>query len=266
MINDAIDKALLEINPDRIANRIAALAEIGVEPSGGVTRLGISPEEEQARDLVESWLRPSGYMCERDGIGNLFCRASTEIQVLVGSHLDSVRDGGRYDGALGVVAAVEVAEAAHAAKLPIGIEVVAWTNEEGARFGRPLFGSAAALGLLSKGWLDQRDAAGITVADAAADLFGQPPDPKRLSRSSDIYPAHLELHIEQGPELERLNAPIGIVTAIVGLYHGRVEILGEANHAGTTPMDDRKDAAAAAAEAIVAIEALIRVTIYLTHP
>ena len=252
--------ALDQVSKERLEERVSALAKIGVDPSGGITRLGLTPDEEGARILVESWLTPLGYICERDGLGTMYCRSGSSPRTLIGSHLDTVRNGGKYDGALGVVAAAEVATAAHEAHLQLDLEVVAWADEEGARFGTPLLGSAAAFGLLPDDALQRADSNGTRVVDAATALFGRSPDPTRLLLDTASYRAYLELHIEQGPRLEMWDVPVGVVTAIVGLYHGRVQIVGEANHAGTTPVADRRDPVVAASECILAIDRSMRST------
>src|SRR6266545_73783 len=139
-----MESALAAVSRKRIAGRIETLAKIGRDPAGGITRLALTPEEQAARELVRSWLEPLGYRCDQDDAGNLHCVVGEAPRVLVGSHLDTVPRGGAYDGALGVVAAAEVAEALHQAGTAVPLHVVAWTGEEGPRFGTGLFGSAAA--------------------------------------------------------------------------------------------------------------------------
>jgi allantoate deiminase len=253
-----MESALAAVSADRIADRIAALAAIGRDPAGGITRLGLTVEEQAARDLVRSWLAPLGYQCRQDDAGNLHCRAGDGPRVLVGSHLDTVPRGGAYDGALGVIAAAEVAEALHQAGIALPLHVVAWTGEEGVRFGTGLFGSAAACGVLPPGAWERPDAGGTSALQAAAELLGRPVRPQDAALDRDAVRAYLELHIEQASELERRGCPLGVVTSIVGLYHGRVRIVGRADHAGATAMDERKDALAAAAECVLAVEEVSR--------
>ncbi|HZD38901.1 MAG TPA: hydantoinase/carbamoylase family amidase, partial [Actinomycetes bacterium] len=136
------------------------------------------------------------------------------------------------------------------------LHLVAWTGEEGVRFGTGLFGSAAACGLLPEGAWERRDAGGRTVLDAAADLLGRPIRPESTALETERVRAYLELHIEQASTLERRGCPLGVVTAIVGLYHGRVHVHGRADHAGATAMGERKDALAASAECVLAVEAV----------
>jgi allantoate deiminase len=249
-----MERALAAVSAERIAGRIEALAAIGRDPAGGITRLGLTAEEQAARELVRSWLAPLGYRCDQDDAGNLHCRTGDAPSVLVGSHLDTVPRGGAYDGALGVVAAAEVAEALHQARIALPLHVVAWTGEEGVRFGTGLFGSAAACGLLPEGAWERPDASGRTPLQAAAELLGRPVRPDGALLERQAVRAYLELHIEQASSLERGGHPLGVVTTIVGLYHGRVHIEGRADHAGATAMEERKDALAAAAECVLAVE------------
>ncbi len=254
----ALNDALQAVSGDRIAARITELARIGGLADGGVSRLGLTPEEQQARDRVAAWLAPLGYDRRHDDALNLFCATGEAPRVLVGSHLDSVPDGGRFDGALGVVCAVEIAEAAQAAALSLPLEIVAWSDEEGARFGTGLFGSAAAFGRLPPSAWERRDAQGASVSDAAGALLGRAPNPVACQRSLGEIRAYLELHIEQGPRLAERKLPVGIVSHITGLSHGCVRLTGRSDHAGTTPMDARADSLAAAAECVLAVERIAR--------
>lgn len=249
-----MERALAAVSVERIAERVEALAAIGRDPAGGITRLALTAEEQAARELVRSWVEPLGYRCSQDDAGNLHALAGDGPSVLVGSHLDTVPQGGAYDGALGVIAAVEVAEALHQAGAAAPLHLVAWTGEEGVRFGTGLFGSAAACGLLPDGAWERRDPAGRTVLEAAAELLGRPVRPSGAALARDRVRAYLELHIEQASTLERRGCPLGVVTTIVGLYHGRVHVHGRADHAGATAMGERKDALAAAAECVLGVE------------
>ena len=250
----------------RLERRIHELAQIGRtdDPAReiyatAVSRLGFSAEEQRARDLVTSWCAPHGATARRDPAANLYLRfpgADPHAPVvLVGSHLDSVPMGGRFDGALGVCCAVEavVSLVESGARFARPVEVVGWADEEGARFGYGLFGSAAAFGRLRVDPERVRDKGGTSIAEAlralgeSGDLAGAMRDPKGIR-------AYLELHIEQGPRLERAGAPLGVVSDIVGIFHGLVMVRGEQNHAGATVMGERHDALVAASHMIIALE------------
>src|SRR6266511_320024 len=254
MVGTTVERALAAVSAARIAERLEALASIGPDPGGGITRLGLTAEEQRARDLVRSWLAPLGYACGQDDAANLHCVAGDEPRVLVGSHLDTVPRGGAYDGALGVVAAAEVAEALHQAGIALPLHVVAWTGEEGVRFGTGLFGSAAACGLLAAADWERTDAAGGTARQAAEELLGRAIRPESIPMRPSSLRACLELHIEQSSLLERAGSQLGVVSTIVGLYHGKVTVAGQADHAGATAMAERQDALAAAAECVLAVE------------
>lgn len=235
----------------RIFDRLERLYEIGGGP--GANRPGLGREEQEAHDLVASWMDEAGLAVETDPAGNLVGRlagAARGPEVWTGSHLDTVPRGGRFDGALGVVAGLEaVGLAASAAALERTLAVVAFRDEEGWRFGRGVFGSRALCGRITEEELDARDPAGTSVREALAALGLPPPPPGGwLERGPDIF---LECHVEQGPRLERAGAPLGVVTGIVGMAQGEAEFAGSAGHAGTTPMDAREDAFCAAAEFVL---------------
>ena len=244
-------------NAARLQARIDDLARIGGSGTS-VSRLGLTPLEEQARELVASWCRPRG-IARRDDAGNLFVRFEggepASPVLLVGSHADSVPEGGRFDGALGVCCAVEavLSLVEEGVRFARPVEIVAWADEEGARFGIGLFGSAAAFGKLPPNAAERRDKSGVSVADALRAL-GRSGDPTKAWRDPKSVHAYLELHIEQGPRLERAGIPLGVVSDVVGIYHGRVTVKGRQDHAGATVMGARKDALVAASELVVALE------------
>src|SRR5207247_532363 len=230
------------IDPDRLERRTAELSRIAGRGTS-VSRLGLSAEEQQGRELVRGWLAAEGAKVRRDAAANLFARFGGQGEaVLVGSHLDSVPEGGRFDGALGVLCAVEAVVSLTEAKIKLQrpIEVVAWADEEGARFGVGLFGSTAAFGRLARGVGDRTDRDGISIAEALRAL-GEQGDPAAARRDPKEIAAYLELHIEQGPRLETAGLPLGIVSDIVGIYHARVAIRGRADHARVpvTPLDPK---------------------------
>src|SRR5713101_877507 len=197
------------IDPKRLERRMTELARIGGSGTA-VSRLGLSADEQRARELVGGWLSAKGAQVRRDAAANLFARFGGDGEaVLVGSHLDSVPEGGRFDGALGVLCAVEALESLVDAKVKLRhpVEVVAWADEEGARFGVGLFGSAAAFGRLSPGVATRRDRDGVSIAEALRAL-GERGDPATARRDPTELAAYLELHIEQGPRLERASVPL----------------------------------------------------------
>ncbi len=246
--------AVMRASADRVARRAAQLARIGGAGTS-VSRLGLTADERRAHDLVASWLARLGAQVRHDVAGNVFGRiGGAGPAILVGSHLDSVTMGGRYDGALGVVVAVEAMETLAAARVRLGtpVEVVGWADEEGVRFGIGLFGSLAAFGRLPRGAAARADRDGITIRDALRAL-GHRGDPTKARIGKTV--AYIEPHIEQGPRLAERGIPLAVVSSIVGILHARVTVRGRQDHAGTTPMGDRADALAGAAAMISAVEA-----------
>ncbi|GJD93281.1 allantoate amidohydrolase [Methylobacterium iners] len=242
-----------------IMERLDALAAISAE-AGAITRLYLTPEQDRANTLVMGWMREAGLSARVDAAGNVIGRLEGPVAgspaVVIGSHLDTVRDAGRFDGPLGVVTGIACIEALRreGARLPFAVEVVGFADEEGTRFGAALIGSRAFAGDLDPAILARTDAAGITVAGA---LRGAGLDPARIgeaARKPEEILAYLELHIEQGPTLERAGLPVGLVTAISGATRLSVTLSGEAGHAGTVAMAGRRDALAGAAECVLAVE------------
>jgi allantoate deiminase len=251
------------LDPSRIMQRCDALARHSELP-GGLTRVFLSPQGRAAGDLVLGWMREAGMQARFDAIGNAVGRYEGERPglpcLMLGSHLDTVRDAGKYDGMLGVVTAIECVEALHraGARLPFAIEVVGFGDEEGVRFGTTLLGSRAVAGTLDPKVLEVADAEGRTIAQALR-AFGLDPDgvPSVRRKRGEVL-AYAELHIEQGPVLEAEGLPVGVVTAINGFSRLRVTLRGQAGHAGTVPMKLRRDALAAAAECVLAVERIAR--------
>jgi allantoate deiminase len=245
----------------RIAARLAELAALTDEP-GVITRLYLSRAHRRAVDLVSGWMREAGMSVRMDPLGTVVSRMDgpePDAPVLyLGSHIDTVRNAGAYDGAFGVVAAIEVVAALWAARLPLAIEVLAFGDEEGVRFPTTLTGSRAVAGLWNPAVLDEADEDGVTRREALA-AFGCDPAADPLAfwgkRPSLGY---LETHIEQGPVLERENLPLGVVTAIAGARRGHCRVVGKASHSGTTPMAARHDALTAAAAMVLAVEKIAR--------
>jgi len=247
------------IDAKRLERRMTELARIGGSGTA-VSRLGLSADEQRARDLVGAWLTAKGAEVRRDGAANLFARFGREGEaILVGSHLDSVPDGGRFDGALGVLCAVEAVESLVDTKVRLRrpIEVVAWADEEGARFGVGLFGSTATFGRLTQGVADRRDRDGVSIGDALRAL-GEKGDPATARRDPKELAAYLELHIEQGPFLEEEGLAIGVVEGIVAISWSRLTIHGVQDHAGPTPMRIRHDALVAASSVVTGVRGIAR--------
>jgi allantoate deiminase len=248
------------VDGDRLWRRLSELAEIGQSGSGGVTRLSFTDEERAAKDLVASFMEEAGLAVREDAVGNLFGRREGRDPdapaVLVGSHVDSVYNGGDFDGPLGVLAGVEVVQAMEedGVQTDRPVEVVAFTDEEGARFSFGMIGSRALAGRLSSGDLEHQDGGGLSVAQAMRDYGLDPEHIGNARRGQDSLAAYLELHIEQGRVLEAEDLPAGTVTGIAGPVWLRFSLQGESGHAGATPMDRRHDALAAAAEIVGAVE------------
>jgi allantoate deiminase len=247
------DSSSIEINADRLWSRLSELAKLGRIEAGGVTRLSFTKEERAAKDLVASYMREADLEVREDTAGNLIGRREGNDPeasvVLTGSHVDSVPNGGDFDGPLGVLAAVEalqvMEEQANETERPI--EVVAFTDEEGARFGFGMIGSRATAGILTPEDLDREDEDGVSIAEAMRDASLAPERIGEAARPEGSVHAYVELHIEQGRILENEGLPVGLVTGIAGPVWIRFTLEGEAGHAGTTPMKLRRDALAAAA-------------------
>lgn len=243
----------------RIMARIAELAAL-TEAPGMLCRRYLTHEHAAANELTAQWMREAGMRTHVDAAGNLVGRYEGETTglpaLIVGSHLDTVRNAGAYDGMLGVLTAIECVDALHQSgrRLPYAVEVVGFGDEEGVRFQATLLGSTAMAGTFDATLLARPGEDGITMADAMRN-FGL--DPDRLSeaaRAPEDVIGYVEVHIEQGPVLESANLPVGIVTAIAGASRFNVGVTGLAGHAGTVPMSERRDALAGAAEMILAVE------------
>jgi allantoate deiminase len=244
---------------EAVLERCDVLARCTEEP-GRVTRRFATPALDEARTLVDGWMRETGLETRRDPLGNLFGRRSVggERALMLGSHLDTVRDAGRYDGALGVLVALACAERLRERELPFAIEVAGFADEEGVRYGTGYLGSAVPAGRFEEGWLGLVDGDGTALADAVREWGGDPAAIADGRRRPEELIGYFEVHIEQGPVLDDRGLPLGVVTGIAGQTRARVAFSGRAGHAGTTPMEGRHDALAAAADWIVAVEAEAR--------
>ncbi len=242
----------------KVMQRCDVLAACTEEP-GAVTRPFASDAMRRAHQYVREWMREAGMTVTRDNIGNLRARydGAGKGTLLLGSHLDSVRDAGRYDGPLGVMVAIAAVQRLHDAgkRLPFAIEVLAFADEEGLRFGSTYLGSRAIAGRLDASELQRTDADGVTMADAIRAFGGDPAGIGDDRWAGERPLGYVEVHIEQGPVLEARGLPLGAVSAIAGQSRFEITFTGEAGHAGTVPMDRRRDALTAAAEVVLAVEA-----------
>jgi len=241
-----------------VLERCAALGRVSEEPERLVRRYA-TPAMREAYELVGGWMRDAGLAVREDAAGNLVGRRDGPGKTLVlGSHLDTVIDAGRYDGPLGVIAAIAVLERFWDRALPFAVEIVGFADEEGVRYPTSFLGSSAVAGRFAPAWLELEDADGVAMADALRDFGGDPDAIGSAARDPAGLLGYCEVHIEQGPVLERRGAPVGVVTTITGQTHAEVCFLGEAGHAGTVPMNARRDALAAAAEWMLAVESVAR--------
>src|SRR6201994_3084545 len=260
---NAGNKATARLLGAEIVDRIDALAAISETP-GHLTRIFLTREHRVAAERILGWMREAGMHAHLDAIGNVCGRYEGEAAgapcLMLGSHYDSVRDAGKWDGPLGLITAIScIADLNKRGKrLPFAIEVTGFADEEGVRFASTLLGSRAVAGTFDERALNARDDAGISLRDALVE-FGL--DAGRIgtaARKRGELLAYLELHIEQGPVLEARNLPVGVVTAIAGATRMAARLTGMAGHAGTVPMVLRRDALAGAAECIAEIEHFCR--------
>ncbi len=252
----------LRVRGARLLASLAELAEIGATPEGGAERLAFTPEDGRGRDLVRSWMEDAGLAVRVDGIGNLIGRRPgtdpDAAAVMLGSHIDTVGNGGRYDGNLGALAALEAARALNDAGIATrrALEVAVFSNEEGSRYHPDMMGSLAYVGGLDleTAWELRNPEGDATLRDEleAIGYLGDAPLP------GPVPAAYLELHIEQGPVLEAEGVAFGAVTGVQGILWEEITLTGASNHAGTTPMRFRHDAGVVAAEATLLARRLAR--------
>ena len=248
---------------EEIVGRINRLAEISEAPDN-LTRIFLTPELRAAADLIMTWMREAGMSAHLDAIGNVCGRYEGERLglpcLMLGSHYDTVRDAGRWDGPLGVLTAIScVADLnKRGRRFPFAIEVVGFADEEGVRFASTLLGSRAVAGTFNERVLASKDSAGVSMREALVQFGLDPDDIGAAARTRGQLLAYVELHIEQGPVLEARGLPVGVVSAIAGATRLAARLTGMAGHAGTVPMALRQDALAGAAECISAIEQLCR--------
>jgi hydantoinase/carbamoylase family amidase len=242
-----------------VMRRLDELARFSSD-KGALTRLYLTPEHKAAALQVQAWMGEAGMLAAIDAVGTVVGRYEGDRPglpaLLLGSHIDTVRNAGKYDGNLGVVAAVEAVAALYARglRLPYAIEVLGFGDEEGVRFPVTLTGSRTVAGTLDPAALDAEDADRVSVREALQQFGCNPFQIPDIPRRKEDVLGYVELHIEQGPVLEAEDLPVGVVTAIAGASRFMVDLTGVAGHAGTVPMRLRKDAGAAAAEMMLAVE------------
>lgn len=251
----------LQINETRFLNTFKHSSSIGATANGGLNRLALTKEDKQMRDLFVEWMRAANLDVRIDDFGNIYGKRAGKIKdgpvVAIGSHLDTQPTGGRFDGVLGVLAALEVVRTLNDAQTETDypIEIVNFTNEEGARFGPPMLGSGGLSGVFTKEFVyGSTDEKGVTYEQALKEINYVGEEENRLKHVKN----YVELHIEQGPILESRDLSIGIVAGIQGMSWMKVNIKGRNSHAGPTPMENRKDALVAAAKMIVAANDLTK--------
>ena len=255
--------AITTLSAQRIWDHCEELAHCS-EQQHALTRIFLSKEQAAASQLVLHWMREAGMHARIDAIGNVVGRYEGDKPdlpcLMLGSHLDTVRDAGKYDGPLGVVSAIECVRVLNAAgrRLPFAIDVVGFSDEEGVRFGATLLGSRAVAGTFDPAALDTKDRTGMSMREALEQAGLDAAAIGSAARKREEILAYAELHIEQGPVLEAEGLAVGTVTAINGFSRRRFAVKGFAGHAGTVPMRLRQDALTAAAECVLAVERIGR--------
>jgi beta-ureidopropionase / N-carbamoyl-L-amino-acid hydrolase len=246
----------LSINGDRLNQSLAQLAAIGQLPSGGVCRLAYSAEDIQARQQVQTWMEAAGMTVRIDAAGNIIGRYPGQLDLpalATGSHIDTVPTGGRYDGALGVLAGLEVVRSLYDQQIQLRhpIEVIVFTDEEGG-----MIGSRAMAGTAPTDAAEYRRPDGSDIRACLQQIGGDWSQLPTARRTSAEIAAYLELHVEQGELLEAESKQIGIVEGIVSLHRCHITVIGRPNHAGTTPMHLRRDAMVATAQIVIALNTI----------
>lgn len=235
------------INSNRLWERILELGEIGREASGGITRFSFTKNERFAKKVVATYMEEAGLIVSEDNVGNLIgTKIGNEPQapsILIGSHIDTVKHGGKFDGALGVLAGIEVLQTMKERRIEPKhtIEVIAFSDEEGSRFNFGMIGSRALTGKLDQRDLERKDQDGISIFEALKNEGLEPTKISEIKRDKNSIKCYLELHIEQGKVLESNQLPVGIVSGIAGPLWLKWNLVGESGHAGATPMEMRKD-------------------------
>lgn len=254
-----VNKCVGSVDPRRIARFLQEIGEIGRDPAGGWSRLAFSPEERAAHDVFRSWAEEAGMSLSTDAVGNTFAELPGEEPgpaLLVGSHLDTVPQGGGFDGVVGVAVALEVGRLlSESGGLKYPYQAVVFSGEEGPRFGTPCIGSRVATGVFTASTLhDLIDREGRSASECAAELGLNVERAADAVWPTDSVAAFLEVHIEQGRVLKTRGRPIGVVDAIAGSTRVELTFRGRADHSGATPMSLRNDALVGASEFVVEVE------------
>ncbi|MFV8828475.1 Zn-dependent hydrolase [Alkalihalobacterium sp. APHAB7] len=255
-------RQLLKVNQQRMLQRIKELSQIGKTKQGGVTRKALTAEDQAGLELVKKWMVEAGLTVRTDHAGNVIGRREgtdpNAPAVLIGSHIDTVPNGGNFDGTVGVIGGIEVATIIVEENLQLAhpLEIISFSDEEGTRFQGGLFGSRAMVGKATEKDLQAKDENGITRSEALKNVQLDPDLLATVKRTTEQVKVFLEMHIEQGPYLQSVNKPVGIVTGIAGPSWLSIKIQGQSGHAGTVPMSLRNDPMGGATEIIQAIEAI----------
>ena len=233
----------MSVSAQDIIRRCKRIGEFS-ESSGGTTRTFLCPAMREVHRFLTEWMQPLGMEVTVDAMGNLHglyppLTNTDDRRLLIGSHLDTVPNAGAFDGILGVVLAIALIQSLQGERLPFGVEVIGFSEEEGVRFGIPFLGSRALTGRIGRQLLNSVDKDGVTIAEAIRSFGLNPAEASKASMHSGVF-AYLEFHIEQGPVLDHLGQPLGVVRAIAGQSRYSVTFSGAANHAGTTPMHLRQ--------------------------
>ncbi len=240
-----------------IFERCNTLATFSESPDH-LARLFLSQPMHDVHKTVRAWMEEAGMQIRIDAVGNIIGHYPAQSEnakiLLLGSHLDTVKNAGKYDGMLGVLIGIAAVKALGGKRLPFAIDVFGFSEEEGVRYGKPFFGSKAIIGEFEEGWLELQDADNISLREAIQTFGLNPDDISRAAYEKENVLGYLEVHIEQGPKLAALGQALGIVSALVGATRALLTFTGKAGHAGTTPMELRQDALAGAAEFMLEAE------------
>ena len=265
----AVDRDRIAAAARRVMARCEELARVTATP-GAIERVYLSPEHARVNRLAAEWMREVGMTARQDAAGNQYgridgARGAETPALMLGSHLDTVPDAGRFDGIVGVLMALEVVRLlrspdadARRVDLPFALEVMAFSDEEGTRFGKALLGSSAVAGTWDESWWTLTDADGTTLREAFLEFGLDPGRVGEAARRPDELVGYLEAHIEQGPELDERGESLAVVSSIASARRFQLVIEGEARHAGGTPYDRRRDALLGASEAALAVERICR--------